>query len=163
MDSRKSWKPRRSGVRNIGSPKPRFRKKRSFALHSLCVGVPSAWEKQSRGRTAKKSRKVSPGLPAPNQEKTPWVCEYACLGECRFSPFLGDFCPIFWVRPTQNRFFGDFFPISGRRPEIGIPRHACSQPWVESACADCPGFLASGAAGAPAPSFIRDPQVVPLN
>ena len=36
-------------------------------------------------------------------------------------------------------------------------------PWVDSACADCPCCLVLGAAGAPAPSFIWAPQIVPPN
>ena len=36
-------------------------------------------------------------------------------------------------------------------------------PWVESACADCPGFLVPCAAGAATSSFVKEPQIVPLN
>ena len=32
-------------------------------------------------------------------------------------------------------------------------------PWVDSACVDSPGFPAPGAVGAPAPSFVLDPQI----
>ena len=35
-------------------------------------------------------------------------------------------------------------------------------PWVDSACADCPGFLVLGAAPAPASTFASEPQIVPL-
>ena len=35
-------------------------------------------------------------------------------------------------------------------------------PWVDPACADCPGFLVLGAAPAPASSFVSEPQIVPL-
>ena len=35
-------------------------------------------------------------------------------------------------------------------------------PWVDSACADCPGFLVLGAAPAPASTFVSEPQIVPL-
>ena len=34
--------------------------------------------------------------------------------------------------------------------------------WVDSACADCPGFLVLGAAPAPASTFVLEPQIVPL-
>ena len=32
-------------------------------------------------------------------------------------------------------------------------------PWVDSASADCSGFLVRGAVGAPAPNFIQEPQI----
>ena len=35
--------------------------------------------------------------------------------------------------------------------------------WVVSACADCPGFLVSGAADAQLPSFVQEPWSVPLD
>ena len=34
-------------------------------------------------------------------------------------------------------------------------------PWVDSACADCPGFLVLSAAPAAASTFVSDPQIVP--
>ena len=35
-------------------------------------------------------------------------------------------------------------------------------PWVDSVCADCPGFLVLGAAPAPASTFVSKPQILPL-
>ena len=35
-------------------------------------------------------------------------------------------------------------------------------PWVDSACADCPGFLVLGSAPALASTFSSEPQIVPL-
>ena len=35
-------------------------------------------------------------------------------------------------------------------------------PWVDSTCADCPGFLVLGAAPAPASTFVSEPQIVRL-
>ena len=35
-------------------------------------------------------------------------------------------------------------------------------PWVESTCADRPGFLVLGAAPAPASTVVSEPQIVPL-
>ena len=35
--------------------------------------------------------------------------------------------------------------------------------WVDSACADCPGFLFSVCADAPLPSFVQEPQGVSLD
>ena len=34
-------------------------------------------------------------------------------------------------------------------------------PWVDSACADCPGFLLLGAAPAPVSAFVSEPQISP--
>ena len=34
--------------------------------------------------------------------------------------------------------------------------------WVDSACADCPGFLVLGAAPAPASTIVSEPQIVLL-
>ena len=36
-------------------------------------------------------------------------------------------------------------------------------PCADSACADCPGFLVSGAADARTPSFVREPHAVSLD
>ena len=36
-------------------------------------------------------------------------------------------------------------------------------PWFDSACADCPGFLVSGAADTPPSSFVQEPQSAPLD
>ena len=35
-------------------------------------------------------------------------------------------------------------------------------PWVDSACADCAGFLVLSAASAPASTFVSEPQIVVL-
>ena len=35
--------------------------------------------------------------------------------------------------------------------------------WVAPACADCPGFMVQGDAGAPVPELYHEPQTVPLN
>ena len=46
---------------------------------------------------------------------------------------------------------------------IGQPRKIQGKtPWVDSACADCPGFGVLGAAPAPASTFVSEPQIVPL-
>ena len=42
-----------------------------------------------------------------------------------------------------------------------LSQHRATQgknPWGDSACADCPGFLVSGAADARLPSFVQEPQ-----
>ena len=44
---------------------------------------------------------------------------------------------------------GDFFFYQGKTS------------WVDSACADCPGFLVLRAAPAPASTFASEPQIVP--
>ena len=41
------------------------------------------------------------------------------------------------------------------------PRHTNSQPWVDSPCADCPGFLVPRAAGARLPASSRSPRLRP--
>ena len=43
-----------------------------------------------------------------------------------------------------------------------VGQQSGKDPWVDSACADCPGFLVPGAAPAPASTFVSEPQIVPL-
>ena len=49
------------------------------------------------------------------------------------------------------------------RTSLEVYYTPANTPWVDSACADCPGFLVLGAAPAPASTFISEPQIARLD
>ena len=88
-------------------------------------------------------------------------------GECRFY-FYGreDFSEL---HCRLSRYSGElrflspliFTEVSGHLWNLG-GNFRERPPWVDSACADCPGFRVLSAAPAPASTFISEPQTVPL-
>ena len=76
-----------------------------------------AWENADFGKKSPKHR----FWPHPkNREKSPKNRKNGPKTDFwAIFPIFGRFFSLFSGR-GQNRFFGDFFPISGRRPEIGV-------------------------------------------